>query len=401
VVRILQLHNRYRETGGEDLVARTEAALLRSGGHEVIEHHVDNPAGALRSAQALAASSWNPSSARLARGLAARHRPDIAHVHNTWFTLSASVLPALRAAGVPVVVTLHNYRVVCANALLLRDGRPCEDCVGTHPWRAVRHRCYRGSAVASAFAAAAIATHRSRHTWEHVDRFIVPSEFVRDRAIAGGLPAERIVTKPHGTDDPGPRRASPSASSTVLCVGRVADYKGTDVLLDAWERTSPNPYELVVVGDGPLRARLEARAVKGVRFAGWQPPAEVRRLMLSARALVLPSICYETFSCVVLEAMAAGLAVVASARGGAAEVVAGLGEDCLVPPGDAMAWSAALGGLQDDQAVDAAGRRARALYEARYTARRSLTGLLDVYAAAAAHRRCGRPAGEVTAAVTR
>ena len=146
-LRVLQIHNRYREPGGEDAVAAAEADLLRGCGHAVIEHHVTNPSGGVAAAASLAAAPWNPASAREMRRAIRESAPDVAHLHNTWFTLSPSVLGALSGAGVPVVMTLHNYRLVCANALLFREGRPCRDCVGRSPWPGVRHRCYHDSIV--------------------------------------------------------------------------------------------------------------------------------------------------------------------------------------------------------------------------------------------------------------
>ena len=386
-MRILQLHNLYREAGGEDSVVRDETRLLRAAGHQVIEHHVSNPTGALATAGALVLSPSNPMSARAVKRVAAAERPDVAHIHNTWYSLSPSVVSALKDSGVPVVVTLHNYRLFCANALLFRDGRPCEDCLGTHPWRGVQHRCYRDSAVASVFAASTIAIARARRTWSTaVDRFVAPSWFLREKLVAGGIPADMITVKPHGVDDPGARTARPSSSRSVLFLGRLSHEKGADTLLDAWAARGATTLELVLVGDGPLRERLEARRVQGVRFAGWQSPADVARLLLGARALVFPSVCYENLPRAVIEAMAAGLPVLASDHGGPAELVRDLGPAWTAAAGDDRAWAGALAVLDDDAAVDVAGARARAVYERQYTEEASLNGLLDLYASVGAGR---------------
>ena len=380
-MRVLQLHNRYREAGGEDSVVRDETRLLRAAGHEVIEHHVSNPSGALATAGALVLSPSNPLSARAVKRIVASQDPDVAHIHNTWYSLSPSVVQALKQSGVPVVMTLHNYRLFCANALLFRDGRPCEDCVGTHPWHGVQHRCYRDSFVASAFAASTIAVARARRTWSTgIDRFVAPSWFLREKLVAGGIPAETITVKPHGVDDPGARTTPPSSSRSVLFVGRLSHEKGADTLLDAWTARGASSLELLLVGDGPLRERLEARAVEGVRFAGWKSPAEVATLLLGARALVFPSVCYENLPRAVIEAMAAGLPVLASDHGGPAELVRDLGPAWTAAAGDERAWAGALAVLDDDAAVDAAGARARSSFERQYTEEASLTGLLDVYA---------------------
>jgi glycosyltransferase involved in cell wall biosynthesis len=406
-MKVLQLHATYRETGGEDAVVRSEAELLRAGGHEVVTWLAANPTGALPTAAALASSAWNARAARAVRELAERERPDVAHVHNTWFALSAAVVRALDRAGVPVVVTLHNYRMLCVNASLFRDGKPCLDCVGSHPWRGVAHRCYRDSALASAAAAGALAVNRALGTWErHVKLFLCLTEFARERFVEGGLDPERVVVKPNVVADPGPRAKPPSASGTVLFVGRLDALKGLGTLLDAWSSAAPDGLELVVVGEGPIRGELERRAVPGVRLLRHQPPEEVRRLMLGARALVFPTRLLEGPSLVVREAFAAGLPVLASRLGGIPEFVRPLGERWLVDADDPAAWASALCGLRGLDGLDEAGGRARRLYEERLTPEHGRRLLEDAYHAAgagtgsagltgsASHRRPARSAGE-------
>jgi glycosyltransferase involved in cell wall biosynthesis len=380
-MRILQIHAPYRHGGGEDSVVRDEASLLRAAGHEVAVHHVPNPRGNAKTLTALALAPWNPAAASEVRRVVKRFRPDVAHIHNTWFRLSPSVPPAVHELGVPVVMTLHNYRLLCINGLLLRDGKVCEDCVGTHPWRGVWHRCYRGSGPLSVLAASTIALSRTRHSWDHaIDRFIAPSAFTAAKIAAGGVATEKITVKPHGVEDPGKRLESASRSSTVLFVGRLSPEKGLPVLLDAWERVLPTSLQLVVVGDGPQRELLQGRHTAGVRFLGWREREEVRRLMLTARALVFPSIWYESFALTVVEALAAGLPVLAAGLGAAGEIVRTVGPDWLVPSADAEGWAAALRKLESNETIDLAGRRARALYANRYTLQHSLTQLLEIYA---------------------
>ncbi|HEY7926535.1 MAG TPA: glycosyltransferase [Candidatus Dormibacteraeota bacterium] len=380
-MRVLQIHAPYRQEGGEDAVVREEASLLRAAGHEVFEHHVPNPQARGETLAALARAPWNPASAREIREVVRRFRPDIAHVHNTWFGLSPSVPAAVHQLGVPVVMTLHNFRLMCVNGLLFRDGTVCEDCVGTHPWRGVQHRCYRGSRPLSVIAASTVALGRTRHTWDRsIDRFIAPSAFTKAKIADGGVAAEKIIVKPHGVQDPGARLRPPSASSTVLFVGRLSPEKGLRVLIDAWERVRPASLELVVVGEGPQRRLLEARRTERVRFLGWRAPAEVRRLMLSARALAFPSLWYESFALTVVEALAAGLPVLAADIGSAAAIVRTVGPEWLVSSADVEGWAAELRQLESSRAIDVAGRRARSLYEASYTPRHSVTQLENIYA---------------------
>lgn len=387
-MRVLQLHTRYREPGGEDAVVKAEAEILRRRGHEVIQHGGRNPPHPLRAAGSLCLAPWNPSATAAIRRLVTEARPDVAHVHNTWYALSPAVIRALSRAGVPVVLTMHNYRVLCVNGQLFRDGQVCETCVGSHPWHGVRHQCYRGSALLSIPAAATIALHRRLGTWtEDVDVLLAITEEARQRFVEGGLPAERVRIKPNFVFDPGPRTTPASGSNTVLFVGRLSPEKGVDVLLDAWRRAAPAPLELVVLGDGPAREELELSS-PGVRFEGHVPPEEVRRRMLAARALALPSVWQEPADpLVVLEALAAGLPVLASAVGGLPRLLGRTGAGWLIPPGSVTAWREALERLTDGNRVAEASRRGRAVYERCFTEARAARALESAYEAALVRRR--------------
>jgi glycosyltransferase involved in cell wall biosynthesis len=390
-MRILQVHTRYRQAGGEDAAVRTERQALQDAGHTVGTYETANPEDPVRTALGLLRAPWNSSSAGAVRTAVESFGPDVAHVHNTWFALSPSVVAAIAHTGVPVVMTLHNYRLLCANGLLFRDGRPCTDCVGTHPGHAVVHRCYRGSSALSAVAGASIALHQRAGTWNrHVDLFLTPSEAARRWLASGGLPAERIRVKPNSVHDPGPRNTLPSASGTFLAVGRISAERGIETLLRAWERASVGDFELVVVGDGPLRGHLEAIASRGVRFTGALPAAEVRERMLDARALLFPTNWYEPFGLVAAEAMAAGLPVVGSDIGAVPEV---LGDDggWLVPPGDAPAWVTALETvMHDDTSLDERGAAGRRRFEALFSAPAAAAELERAYRDASSRLRTPR-----------
>jgi glycosyltransferase involved in cell wall biosynthesis len=379
-MRILQVHTRYREPGGEGVVVQAEADLLRDAGHEVVQHQVENPLGAAAATALLAQSPWNAGAAKAVRRLAEEFRPDVAHVHNTWYALSPAVIRGLRQAGVPVAMTLHNYRLLCVNAELFRNGQPCEECVGHGPWRGVTHRCYRQSALQSLPAAGTIALHHRLGTWRHdVDMFLALTEFARTLFVRGGLPADRIRVKSNFVDDPGARTVPAGESQTVLCIGRLVAQKGVDLLLEAWRGMGGSGLRLVLIGDGPLRDDLQRREVPGVRFAGRLSMAEVWAQMLAARALVFPSRSYEGQPMVVLEAFAAGLPVLASSLGGLPEMLAPLGGGWLTPAGTVDGWTAALRRLADDHRVDQASVQARALYERSYTRSAGLAALEAAY----------------------
>jgi glycosyltransferase involved in cell wall biosynthesis len=251
--------------------------------------------------------------------------------------------------------------------------------VGSGPWPGLRHACYRGSRLASAAAAATGSLHRRLGTRQQaVDTFCTLTEFARSVFVRAGLPEAKLCVSPNFVPDPGNRPRPPSASPTLLYAGRLSPEKGLRVLLEAWSQTDLSPLELLIVGTGPLAAELQRAAPTGVRFEGSLRAAEVQERMLNARALLLPSIWYEGQPMVVLEALAAGLPVLASDLGGLPEST-GLGARWLVPAGDGPELGRRLARLRDNALVDAASRQARERYLERHRPEIALARLEAVY----------------------
>jgi glycosyltransferase involved in cell wall biosynthesis len=376
-MRILQLHARYRIPAGEDSVVDNEAGALERGGHVVRRFVLPNPHDRLAAAGALARSLHNAPVAAEVRRVVADFGPDVVHVHNTWFALSSSAIEAAADAGVPVVMTVHNYRLGCLGADLFRDGAVCTACVGRSPWRGVVHACYRGSRLQSAVQAAEVVVTRRRNVLDRcVRRFVAPSQFMADRLVELGLPRDRLHVKAHFVADPGPRPSPPSSSSRVLSVGRLAPGKGLDTLVDAWNRLDGSDGRtLTIVGDGPLAPSLGHAA--GIERPGWLPRHEVTERLLTARALVMPSEWYEPFGMVLVEAMSAGLPIVVTTAAGARAIVGPDGA-VAVPPRDAAALAGAIESLDDDT-VDRLGAANRRRYDARYTESAGLAALEELY----------------------
>ncbi len=391
-MRILQVHNAYREPGGEDLSVASEAELLRAAGNDVRRHIVRNPERAGATLGKLALAPHNRFSADAVVNAARDFSADVVHVNNTWFSISPAVIEALERAGFPTVLTLRNYRVACVQSLLFRDGRVCTDCVGGSTGHGIRHRCYRNSFALSAVAAATSSLARRRGTWTRANRLIAMSESQRRILVESGLPDDRMDTVPNAVLDPGPRPISPARSNRLLFVGRLTPEKGVDLLLDAWQRLpTEHGLELVLIGDGPLRRSLQPRLPDGVRLIGWQEPARVREEMLSGRALLFPTRGLEPFGRGVIEAFAAGLPVLAAARGGAGEAVARVGPDWSIRSDSGEDWAAAISRLTDDALVEDAGRRTRRLYEKHYSPKIVTAALERSYARAINDQ--GNPAG--------
>ena len=319
-MKVLQIHTKYRQSGGEDTVVQAEAALLRDAGHTVTLFEAQNHSGRAAVVQ-LGAAVWNPRSAKRLAEHIASDRPDVAHIHNTWFAMSPSVVRVLHKANVPTVMTLHNYRLTCSNALLLRDGKPCEKCVEGSALQAVRYGCYR-SRPESAVAAINVAVHRRRNTWaDNVDVFLALTDFMKTIVVRSGLPEEKVVVKPNFTTNPGPRIQPAHESDTVVFVGRISHEKGAHRLLKAWNAAPPAGLRLKVIGDGPLRSELEANASASVEFLGHIPHDDVPTILRSARAMVFPSTWYEGLPMTIIEAFAAGLPVLANDLGAMASIV--------------------------------------------------------------------------------
>lgn len=393
--RVLQIHTRYRQAGGEDRAVEAERALLEGAGltvHQVIFDNTDlresrSPLDDLR----LAGSAvWSSSARRRVASAIRESRPDVVHVHNTFAAASPAVLRAAAGLAVPVVQTLHNYRAVCPAATLFRAGSPCTDCVAAPiPLPAVVHGCVRGSRLQSTVAAATITSHRILGTYSHhVSRYITLTRFQRDM-VGRALPADRIVVLPNFLEpDPG---EGTQPRSGVLYVGRLALEKGIAPLLEAARRV---PAVISVAGGGPAAEQVERASSLGwVARLGLLGESEVLESMARSTALVIPSLWYEGFPIVVVEAFATGTPVIASRIGSLAELIDEGVDGLLVEPGDGAALADRIRWAVDHPAEMAAmGANARRRYVERYRGPEHLNALTAVYAAAIAEMNARRSA---------
>ncbi|HEX8990594.1 MAG TPA: glycosyltransferase [Anaerolineales bacterium] len=392
--KVLLAHNYYLQPGGEDTAFAAEVRLLRSRGHEVVEYVDDNRrVASLGQARTALQAIWSgPGYARLEQVLR-RERPDVAHFHNTFPLISPSAYYACRKAGIPVVQSLDNPRLLCPSANFYRDGRLCQDCLGkTPPWPSVVHRCYHRSAVQTAVVASMLTAHRVLRTWQRmVDLYLVATEFYRNKFIEGGLPASRLRVKPHFVDpDPGVGTTG-RQGAYALFVGRLDPEKGVDTLLQAWRTIGDIP--LKICGEGRLEAHVRDFIERNhltncVELVGRLPTDPFLEMMKGARFLVWPSEgYYETFGYVAVESFGCGVPVIAGRLGVPAEIVSHGSTGLLFDPGSPAdlaqkvqwAW---------DHAGDMVrmGHQARAEYESKYTADRNYPLLLDAYETAIRHR---------------
>jgi glycosyltransferase involved in cell wall biosynthesis len=385
-MRILLAHDYYRSSApsGEDAVFRNERALLEKYGVEVIPFErfnddIDDSSLTKRLRLGLE-GAWSNRTYEELSDVIRRTRPHLAHFHNTFPLLSPSAYAACQDNAVPVVQTLHNYRLICAGALLTRDGHPCEDCVGTSLLPALRYRCYRGSLPATGAVVWMLASNRARGAYRTlVNRYIALTRFAAGRLMAGGLPENRMEVKPNFL--PNAPEMGLGDGNYAVFVGRLSEEKGLRTLLEAWRHVDGFP--LKIMGDGPLRHELEGQARRdglSVEFLGFRPRENVLQMVGGADVQVVPSECYEGFPMVVLEAYACGTPILASRIGSLDEIVLEGETGMKFEPGNPDDLVKKLNLLRSDSSrLHAMRLTARALFEENYTADRNYHRLLEIY----------------------
>ena len=327
---ILQVHNRYQIPGGEDTVAENERRLLEAQGHRVVRYFRDNKEmkdfSLLQKLLLPVTTVFNPRTYREVRRLIRTEHIDIVHVHNTLNLISPSVYYAALAEGVPVVQTVHNFRLLCPGATFYRDGHICEDCLHGGLGCAVKHSCYRGSRLQTLACVISTKIHRMTGIYGKLN-YICLTEFNREKLLnLKQVRPERVHVKPNFVEnDPEPILPEERRRNQMVFAGRLEKLKGVDVLLKSWKLLGENAPQLILCGTGPLedwcRDYTREHAVQNVQMRGFTPNAEVRRLMAQSRALILPTRCYEGFPVSIVEAFSVGTPVMCSDLGNAGSIV--------------------------------------------------------------------------------
>ena len=381
---VLIVHNKYQRRGGEETVVEAEVDLLRSAGvHvETMIYHSLNDAKIRRLKKRPDQLVFNHNTYDEARNVIQRHGIQVVHCHNLFPLLSTSIYSAAAAEKVPLIQTVHNYRMGCLNALHLRNGKICELCRPGYHVPGVVFGCYRGSRSQSLVFGVTQTVNGWRGAWHQPTLYITPCRYVQEKLISWCIPANNIVVKPHFISyDPGKRS---SEGHHALFVGRLSSEKGLDLLLDVW---GPDRLPLVIVGDGPLRAHLEQRVQtehkSNVRFAGYQDQDGVHTFLQDARFLVMPSTWHETFGLVLIEAYAHSIPVIATRLGAMADIVQDGITGLLFGVNNRADLAAKLTELHIDPAkTTAMGRAARQAYETLYSTQVNAEQLRKIYAKA-------------------
>ncbi|MBE9209859.1 glycosyltransferase family 4 protein [Nostoc sp. LEGE 06077] len=387
-MKLLILHNRYRLSGGEDKVVQAEKSLLEANGHNVILLE-ENNLSIVNIWDTLAAAGgaiYSLASKHRVQAEIIRFSPEIVHVHNFFPLLSPAVYDACYGAGVPVIQTLHNYRLACPKAMPFRDGKICEDCIGTLiPWSSVVHGCYRNSHIQSSVVAAMTTWHRLTGTWhKRVNGYIVLTQFQKEKMIQAGLPAEKIHVKPNFVFHQNPLEPNSQRDNYLLFVGRLSEEKGVSVLINAYIHNNIST-PLKIVGDGPLRQVFQKQVQQAgyanlIEFLGYQDKSIVMELMQKAKLLILPSIWYEGFPLTIVEAFASSLPVIVSQLGSMAEIVedqisglhfeAGNSQDLATK----IQWA-----INHPEFMNNCGNNARFIYESKYSSAVNYKQLMSIY----------------------
>lgn len=393
-VKILLVHNTYQQPGGEDVVFNQERMMLENAGHRVIVYKRSNWEVAefhgIRRVAMAKRAIWASDTRREFGRLLHDEKPDVVHVHNTFVMISPSIYSACYEAHVPVVQTLHNYRLLCPAGTFFRDGKVCEECVQNSLLRSVQHACYQNSRPATAIVALMLASHRLRGTWgREISCFVALTEFSRSKFIEGGFPPEKVFVKPNFVyPDPGARTG---IGDYALFVGRLLPGKRVSTVLAAWKRLRI-PIPLRVLGGGPDQTSLEAQAAKyglsNVCFCGHVPREQTLAAINNARFLIFPSEWYENFPVSIVESFACSTPVIVSGMGAMEEIVTNGRIGLHFAPGDCedlaqkveWAWT-------HPEEVRAMGIEARREYESKYTAEKNYPMLMEIYSRAIESRR--------------
>lgn len=321
--RILQVHNFYQIPGGEDVVVRNEKRLLEEHGHKVYTYYRSNAelkeGGRLGKLCVPFTAVYSFKTVREVKKLIKEYQIDIVHVHNTLTMVSPSVFYAAFSCHVPIVQTLHNFRMLCPAGSFFRDNVICEECVRGGLKCAVKHKCYRNSKLQSFVSAAVLKVHRVLGTYRKVN-FICLTEFNRNKLLALGdiVDAKKIFIKPNFTFAEGIEPSNvPEQEEYYLFAGRVEALKGVDIAIKAFEQIPDR--KLYIAGTGPMMDEMQAYVkehnIQNVKFLGYLQKEDMTEKFYHAKAVIMTSQCYEAFAMTIAEAYSYGVPVIAGRVG--------------------------------------------------------------------------------------
>lgn len=392
-MRVLLVNKFLRLVGGTETVFFNEWQWLEEAGHEVIPFgmaHAANIASPYRhfwvaetdyhhpQLRHLATLFWSQEAAEKLAALIKVSPPDVAHLHNIYHQLSPSVVQVLAEANIPTLLTIHDYKLVCPNYRLYTQGQVCTRCVAGTPLSAFVHRCLKDSWLVSGLGALETTFHRWKKVYGQVGQFIAPSQFAKKMMVQGGWAEEKVTVLPHAL----PKVEMPASTRTnepfILYAGRLVAEKGVWLFVEAARKLPDIPFRMV--GSGQLQEKIEQNCPPNLRLLGQMPATALAQQYAQARAVVIPSLWYEIFGMVALEAMGHGVPVIASDIGGLPEVVEHGQTGWLFPAGDVAALVAAISKLwHDSQLAQQLGMAAQERVKTAFVPAQHLTQLLTLF----------------------
>ena len=383
-MKILLVHNFHREgsASGDDMVVRREASLLKEHGHNVKIFSKENSeiynADLFKKAKITFEIPWSKESYKALKEEINKFEPDVVHVHTFFPLLSPSVYKAILDAGKPVVQSLHDFYFFCLNAFFFRNGDICEECVEKGLFNGVRKRCVGGSFIKSLVSYLSINKFRKSGILNKISAFIVFTEFGRRKFIELGLPEEKIFVKPHFLPNKKLNEVK-DKQDYFLFIGRIGEEKGIKVLIDAWENLN---LPLKIGGSGPLEQWLNKQIQRrnNIEFVGFIPPDSVHSLIKKSYAVVIPSICYETFCLSVIESYYNGIPVIASKIGSLEYLIKDGYTGLLFKKGDPKDLANKVIWLwAHPEEREKIAKNARREFEEKYTAGKNYQILINIY----------------------
>ncbi|MDA7662514.1 glycosyltransferase [Pirellulaceae bacterium] len=385
-------HNFYQQPGGEDRVFWDESEMMQQAGHNVMTYTRDNDEiSSLSKAQIATKTFWNR---EVLSDLASKFKtfkPDIVHFHNTFPLISPSAYQAAHRSGAAVIQSLHNYRWICPNGNLIYKGKICETCVKkTVALPAIYRKCYRNSAIATAVTTGMLAYHKTRKTLNKwVNRFIALTDFCKTKFVQGGFDPQKISVKQNFVSNPVVKNTKTVRPKNACFVGRLNDEKGVRFLLDAW-REGKHDIVLNIAGDGPLKQKVKdaASETKNIVYHGQLDHHQTLDLIANATVQIVPSLYYEPFGLVVIEAFSAATPVIASRLGSLADLVSHEHDGMLFSANDQVDLNEKLiAFFSDSQQHESYQRNALQTFHSKFTKEKNLELLLSIYDQAIAERK--------------
>jgi len=387
-MKVLIIHNHYKNRGGEDAVVQGEGTLLEKYGHQVFYYARSNSEidkyRFFKKVFTFLNAHWSRYSYLKIKELIANEKPDVVHIHNSFLLITPAVYFACKESGIPVIQTLHNYRFICPNGEFYLKGKICEYCLKSKNFnKSLFYGCWRRSRLLTAIAVRILRFHEKTFK-NFIDCYIALSDFSRNKFIQAGYPPDKIIVKPNFVSFISEETKSAKAVKYALFVGRLSQEKGIRFLTECWKEIKHIP--LKVIGTGELLDELKNLAKRkklNIDFLGEKESKEVVQYIKNSSFVIFPSEWYETFGRVIIESFACGIPVIASRIGAMQELVSDHKTGLLFMPSDKNDLIKKVNYLWGNtEVLKQMGENAKAEYMLKYTEEINYEQLMSIYAKA-------------------